>query len=733
MIEAREKWASVSAGALIMALGLVGQARAQTQNPTTAVQVDEVVVTAQRRSENLQDVPVAVTALGAEQLRSQGVREARDLQNIAPGLSFRSGAAASSAVIFIRGVGTADFNANNVGAVGVYVDDIFVGANSAKLFNVFDSAGVEVLRGPQGTLYGRNTTGGAIKFASHLPDAVSAGEIGVSYGRFNDLRMDVGFGGPIIEDRLKVRVAGFHQSDDGTTLNTATGHRVNNTDLWAGRAILDFTPNDDLLMRLIVHGGENRGGARQFTHRGYNADGTDLLGYADTDGSPWRGAFNVEGREGIKVVGASLKVEYSRPWGVLTSATAYEKVNHTTLEDTDASPNSILTSIYDDHPRQWSQELRFQSHPGEIWNWSAGAFYFHDDLTTDASFDLLRDLRDPTQPLNGFDPANSIGLLRYPFSQTTVSGAAFVQADYRPTPALKLTAGVRYTHDKIDFDYDSFFDEQGFIVPLVSTDASRSFDDVSFRLAADYELAPHMLAYGSVSTGYNAGGFSGGAATDPAQLRPFDSEALTAYEAGLKLELFGRRLRVNTSAFYYDYKDLQVFVFDLSGPVPVQRKTNAGAAALYGLESEITARLPGGLTVGGSLSALHAEYDRFSDGGADYGGHKMVNSPELSGSVSLAYLRDLGGLGTLNAHVTQTYQSRYYLTPANEDAYSQGGYGLLNARVELIPPGDHWTLALWARNVTSRRYIVDINPIITLDQLNYGDPARYGLEARYSF
>jgi iron complex outermembrane receptor protein len=716
---------------------------AMAQNAPT--QLEEIVVTAQRREQNLQQVPIAISAMTAEMLAQSGLRDPRDLQGFVPNLQFQSGTAATTSIIFLRGVGIGDFNANTTGAVGVYVDDVFQGATSGKLFNVFDGDGIEVLRGPQGTLYGRNTTGGAIRFSSRKPTDEFAANMSMLYGRYDEFRLEGGIGGPIVEDKVNVRIAGLYNQRDGWLRNRATGNDLNDLDLWAARAIVDFTPMDTLLLRLTVHGGANRGGARQFQHRGqgvdffgdpaFDANGVPLdgLGYADTDGNANAGDYDVEGQEDVDVFGASLFGRLDLDGVTLTSITAYEEVDRSTLEDTDASPNDVLTAVYIDEPRQWSQELRIQSTDGERLDWILGAFYFHDDLDTDSSYDLLRALRVPTDDNpTGFDPANSIGLLRYPFTQTTESVAVFGQTDFRLGETLTLTTGLRYTADSIDFEYQSFFDELGFIVPVLDIDDSEDFSNLSGRLALSYQASDDMLLYASVSSGYNSGGFPGAASTDPLQLKPFDSEDLYAYEAGIKSEFMDRRLRFNAAAFYYDYQDLQVFIYDVSTGIPIQRKLNAGSGEIYGLEADLTFRPTSGLDLFLSMSVLDSEYKDFADGlGNDFSGNKLVNAPEFSATAGLSYTHPLGDAGSLRALLDGSYQSRVYFTPANDPLYGESDVTMLNARLAWARSDGRIEVALWGKNLTDERWVNFIAPVITMDQLNYNDPQTYGIELSY--
>ncbi|WP_421854344.1 TonB-dependent receptor [Novosphingobium sp.] len=712
--------------------------------------IAEIVVTAQRRAQNVQDVPIAIAAISGDALTDTGIRDPRDLTLLVPSLSMQAGTAASTTSLFIRGVGIGDFNSNTTGAVGVYVDDVFLGANAGKLFNVFDSEGIEVLKGPQGTLYGRNTTAGAIRFSSRKPTDELSGDFSALYGRFNEVQLEGGIGGPIVKDLLKVRVAGFYNRRDGTTLNRVTGHYVNNINLWALRGIADFTPAPNVLLRLSVHGGNNTGGARQFQHRGQGVDffgnpaqlpdgtPTDAFGYADTDNNVYAGDYNVEGKERIGVFGASLLGQVDFGGVQLTSITAYEQVNRATLEDTDASPNDFVVAYYEDRPRQWSEELRLQSTGDKKLNWIVGAYYFHDRLATDSSFDLLRSLRDPNNLLGTFDPVNSLGLLRYPYTQRTRSFALFGQADYKLTDKLTATVGLRWSSDRISMDYHSLFDAIGGVVPvkaysdvtlpLLDFNGAKTFRDLSWRGALNYKTGD-TLVYASFSKGYNSGGFAGGASTDPLQLAPFNSEKLYAYEVGLKTEFLDRKVRFNTSAFYYDYRDLQVFVFDLTGPIPVQRKLNAGNAEIYGLEAELTLRPTRNLDLFAAATFMHSEYKKFAAlGGVSYSGNRLVNAPRFAFSGGVNWTVPLGSSGSLRARVDGTYVSSIALFPDNAANTEVRAHGQINARLGWQSPTKAYEVALWVKNLNSARYISSIAPVITQDQINYNDPRTFGVQ-----
>jgi iron complex outermembrane receptor protein len=698
-----------------------------------------IVVTAQRRAEDIQAVPLSVSAVGGQTIETLGLRDPRDLALIVPGVTYQSAFSTSAAAIFIRGVGSSDFNAATTGAVGVYRDDVFVNANSSKLADLFDLDRAEVLKGPQGTLYGRNTTGGAIKLVSRMPTDTISADLTASYGRFKERIVDGGVGGPLIAGTLKVRVAGLFEKREGTTLNRVTGHRVNDLDLWGLRGIADLTPTEDILLRAIVHGGHNHSGGREFQSRGsgadlfgnpsFLADGTpaDAFGYADADHDVDAGDYDVEGRDRVDTFGASLNARANLGAVELSSITAWEKTDHTLLEDTDATPNNVVTGYYDDHARQFSQEVRLGSADGSRLRWTLGGYYLTETLRNNGAFDVLRITRDPTLPLDGFDPSIGNGFQRYPSVQHTRSLAAFGQADYALTDRLTATGGLRYSNDRLGLRYRSFFDEPSGIYPLIDVDDRRTFHDLSWRGALSWK-AGATLAYASASKGYNSGGFPSGLANFPEQIRPYKSERLYAYEAGIKTGLAGGRVTVNTAAYYYDYRDIQVFVFDTSGTIPLQRKINAGDARIYGLEAGATARPAARLEASITLNLLHGEYRHFTTLSAvDYSGNRIVNAPRVSLNGGLAYSLPIAG-GEVTGRVDAAYQSTMFLNPENSDTYRVRAYAMVNARLAFRLPGNTLEIAVFARNLTDSRAIAYVSPIITQFEVNYTDPRTYGVQ-----
>ncbi|MEA1647516.1 TonB-dependent receptor [Nitrospirillum sp. BR 11164] len=738
-----------------VALGaLHGTARAQSAAPADADGVlQEIVVTAQKRAENLQDVPVAITALTAETLEKTGVRDVQDLPALTPGLQIKTSDASANPKVFIRGVGLNDFNANAAGAVGIYSDGVFVASPLAQLGQFFDLERVEVLKGPQGTLYGRNTTGGAINITSRQPTFETTSDGSLEYGRFNSVKAEAGVGGALIPGKLAVRLAGVYERDDGDTYNRYYNDYVNAVNRWGGRASLLFTPSDDLSVTVQFHGGQNRGDSRSFQSRplipqdasaagpgglcapGFYASGlcTDALGYADTDNNPYAGAYNIKGQDKVDTWGASVNVRWDLGKATLYSITGFDSAERNDLEDTDASPNNLLTSTYKATQHDVSQELRVEAPLGDRLRAVAGAYFLHDYLNTSSQYDILRDLRplfitddNPT----GFSLENNVATVGYPYSQISDSYAVFGQVDYQLTDMVTLTGGLRYSQDDKDFHYRSTVEQ---VVDVLDYAASKSFDSVSGRASIQVKPTDDVMLYASYNRGYKSGGFFGGYTRDPADLAPYADETLDAYEVGAKTELWNKRLRLNAAGFYYDYSNLQVFQIVTRDGIPTQTFNNAANARLYGVDADVTLVPLKGLEISLGGEYLNSEYQNYVSEGETLTGNRLPSAPRWTLSGLVSYDQPLDGAGgkdagTLNASINVSYRSLVYFDSHNLSRLSQSGYWLTDARLGWTAPNGTISLGLWVRNLFDQTYIMDINNLDSfgLDSISMGSPRRFG-------
>ncbi len=740
---------------------LAGAAAAQTgpqPSTTSPAAVDDIVVTAQKRSERLQDVPVSISVLGSETLEAKGVSNVTALNNVAPGLRVSSGDAASSPKIFIRGVGLSDFNPNASSGVGIYVDGVYIGSPLAQMAGFYDLAQVEVLRGPQGTLYGRNTNGGAINITTKRPSFDWAGDGRVEYASDNAVSLQGGVGGPIIDDVLAFRAAGQYVASDGNTHDRVTGKDLNAIEYYGGRFSLLYTPSADVSILASVNHFENHGDATAAQHRALfpttaavtGPDGqclpsayssglcTDLLGYVDTDNDIRAGDYGPDsGKDKVRLNGASVQLDWTLGGIDLVAISAYQNAKRSAFENTDSNPLRMIEINYRSQAESFSQELRLQSNdPAADLKWVVGAYFMNETIKDSSTQDVLRDLRPlfitPQNPL-GISPENSVGVFGYPYTQKTKSYALFGQADYKLTDRLVGTAGLRWSSDDRDFDYRSEI-EYGLATILTYKD-NKSFSAWSGRLGLRYELSPEANVYATYNRGFKSGGFFGGLATSVEQLKPYDNEQLDAYEVGYKGQFWDRRARLNTSVFYYAYKDQQVFAQALRNGLTVLVLDNAGDSTVYGAEIEGAITPIDNLDISLGLSLLHAKYNEFISEGEDYSGHILPQSPKATLNASVSYTWPLASGGDILASVDTNYSSKIYFDNSNRERLAQEGVWNTGLQVSWRSGSSGLEAGVFARNVFNEDWAVNISPIDSLgmDLVTYNRPRSVGVFLKYNY
>jgi iron complex outermembrane receptor protein len=715
--------------------------------------IEELVVTAQKRAQNVQDVPIAITALSAQALKDQHVTNIMDLNNLSPSLQIKSDDNAANPKIFIRGVGLNDFNPNTATPVAIYTDGVYIGSPLAQMGQFFDLERIEVLRGPQGTLYGRNTTGGAINVISKKPTQDLSADVSAEYGTFNAVDLEGAIGGPVIKDVLSVRLAAKYVKDDGHTLNRLTGKDGNDADRWTTRLSALYTPTSNF--ELLVQGryGQSKGGSILAYNRsifpttaaatgpdglcapGYYTTGqcADALGYANTSSNKYQGDYHLEGKDDVKTYGASATATWDLGDVILVAVSGYDGAKRFDLEDTDAGPNNLITASYKAKQSVISQELRLQSDTKGPLTWVGGVYFSHDDLKTDSYYDILRIARNPT-PANpsGADLANSIGVFGWPYSQKTDSYAVFGQADYAFTDKLTATLGLRYSSDRKDFHYVS--NAEFGAVTFFTIDARKDFGSLSGRLGVQYKATDDVNLYASYNRGYKSGGFFGGQSTEPSQFQPYRDEKVDAFELGMKSVWFDRRLRANFSAFYYDYQDLQVYTLVLDGVRTIQSFTNASNAEIYGAELELTASPAQGLDLTLNASWLEAQYKDFKSLAGDYSGNQLPDAPKFSMTASARYEWALLS-GEAHVAADASYRSKVYYDTRNVERLSDDARTFLNAQIGWTTPDKHYEFGIWGRNLTDTTNISDIIPLegLGFDLFNMGLPRTAGIYLRYNY
>lgn len=743
---------------------------ADTESERSRV-LQTIEVTAERRTASQQDVPVTVTSIGEDMLSEGDYRNTEDLSQQVPGLQIKSSFSASNPTIFIRGVGINDFNPANSGAIGVMVDDMFYNSTTGQLFQLFDLDRIEVLKGPQGTLYGRNTTGGVLSIHTKKPDFEQGGYVSATYGRFNQLDFEGAVTLPV-NDKLAFRLSGVSNTRDGTreiAFPDGTKADKNTVDFQAARIQMLYEPTIDLSILGKVEYGKSNATSRSYESQGLINYSTGAFGLTDYDGvcggrgaaicadafgytddqDPYSGAENLKHTpEEVSAFTANLQVEWDLGDWNLTSVTGYLDTSREAILEVDASPFRLIEEYIDDGSEQFSQELRLASDWDGPLNLIMGAFYLQDELTGQDSFELLADAS-PTPGVPYFDAVNYILRTDRFYTQKTDTFAVFAQSDYELTDRLTATLGARFTWEERKLDHVAYAgpvdaaaldgDMPVYAMLLDTSDFgtdSLTFEEPTFRGALSYDVSDDVMVFGSISRGFKSGGFNTGATSDPIEASIVEPEKLTAYEVGIKSEWFDRTLRANAAAFYYDYTDLQVFGL-APGAVPTQTLFNADEAEIKGFEFDITSAPVTGLQLTFAGTYLDTEYSKFvTPIGQDFSGNTMVASPEWSLVARGRYETGpiWGDLG-LVASADASYTGDQYFDTQNTKRLGQDAYWIANARVAIVPESQRWELATFVKNLTDEEYVVDAFDVsdFGFDELVYGDPQTYGISLTYRF
>lgn len=744
---------AVGIGVSLVALVWAGSASAQDapqSNPPAATatppddnapRVDDIVVTAQKRSENLQDVPVAVSAVTGKTLENKRILDLVDLSNATPGLQIKSDDNGANPRIFIRGVGVNDFNPATASAVGIYADGVYVGSPLAQRFAFFDLQQAEVLRGPQGTLYGRNTTGGAVNITSRKPGNALEADFLAEYGRFNSVNLQGGVSVPLAKDLLSVRVAGIYERDDGYSINRLTGNRGNDANRWAVRGSVHFTPSTSITDDLAVTVGKSRGGSIWAYNRTLfpvspdvagpdglcapayfgTANCTNLLGYANASKNLYEGDYSFEGKDKVDLFTVANTLTINLGSADIVAVTGYQHANRNDQEETDANPLPVITASYIARQNTFSQELRLQSSGRPALRYVAGLYYAHDYLSNNSAYDVLS--------IFAPDLVQGIGRFAWPLTQKTDSYAAFGQLDYDLTPRLTVTAGLRYSADHKDFHYVS--EETRLPYTIFTFDGSKTFDSVSGKFGLQYRFSPDVNAYASYSRGTKSGGFFSGQTGNVADLGPYKDETVNAYEVGLKTELLNHTLRANFAGFYYDYQNLQVYTAVTDGFITRQLFTNASAARMYGGELELEATPARGLTLSMNAAYLNATYRNFVSALNDYSGNTLPSAPRISVQTAVNYTQPVS-FGAIVFDVSSSYRSKVFFDTANTARLSDQGRVYVDGRVGLQFLHNKLEIGVWGKNIFGETNISDITQIASLgfDVVSVGPPRTYGLYLR---
>ena len=731
-----------------------GQKAEGTQDAAT---LDTIKVTARRREESIQDVPVAISAFGEEELKDLQASAIDGLQGAVPNANIVQGRGSANSVnAFIRGIGQPDALQTFDPGVGLYVDDVYYSRINGALFSLFDVSQVEVLRGPQGTLYGKNSTGGAIKVNTKNPFDHEGGSAEITLGDYGRKEGRVYFSGKLSET-VAASIAAAKITNDGYVENRAGGDDFNDDDTEALRLKLAFNPSDSFRATLAFDHTKQDAGLtmgrpmaalqQKELNTGAVVKILQPASTGDWDHSA-ETSFSPDKGQELKHYGTSLALDWdlNERWR-LKSITAFRKLKTHSYIDIDASKyelGDVLVALDQD---QKSQEFQLHYDNGSNLHATFGLYWLEENV---ASYQEA--YGDDIYVLQG-KPA---GFLRTIADDlTTTSTAAFAHVNWEFAPTWTLAGGVRWTKDKKDYERttSTFWSSTGLVyglypvtilngtVPFPETTAS--WTAVTPSISLQKKFSDGLMGYVSANRGYKSGGFNGRANTAYDVLHAkYDPEFVWTYEAGLKAQSADGRRRGGITAFVSDYKDFQARVSQDVGTFPV---LNAAELGIKGIELEGSAMVGSGTTITGQLSWLDAKYDRFDDFRLDPGypgfdlnvSHDHVPfSPKVTARVGVQHGFDLANGSRLAIGGDISYRGTTWLSVDNRDVLKQDYYSVVGVYGVWDSPQYKWQVRAGIRNLTDESYMVEGQEFASVGNIQtayYGLPRNMYLSVRYNF
>jgi iron complex outermembrane receptor protein len=721
--------------------------------------IEEVIVTAQKREQAITDVALTVTAVSGDVARAMGVQDTRDVAMLATNIDIKgAGMADANPAVTVRGIGMNNFNANNNPSVGVYLDEVFLASPAMINLSMMDVGRIEVLKGPQGTLYGRNATGGALNIISAKPTQEVSGFASLTVGDYDKAKFEGAVGGGL-SDTLSGRVSVLYDNQDE---NFHEYHAPDGSDQ-------NFRESETSAIRVQLAGEYDRLswnlGASYLDQDIGNSPFTSLGGYwnspdevfvtpcqgelancvntlglnvADRDGDEFTHDFQVsrvgEMRIQSDVSSVTAKIEYEFDKVSLTSITAWAQQDRDFGENIWSTPLEAFAVVHDEEMEQFSQELRLSGETDRS-RWMVGAFYWDDTF----------------ESTNVANSADILGLLAgvtpvfWDNDQETEAYAVFASVDWDLGERWMLTTGLRYSNETTDFKggtqgtivdpaaFDDFVGADldlpvGITIPFTETDDDIDEDNTSYRVALEFRPNDDWLTYGSVTTGFKSGGFFGDFTFDNSELEPFDSETVTAYELGAKATLADGLVQLNGAVFYYDYEDIQTFVPSAIG----FKLDNLEEAAIAGAEIELLTTPIDGLDIRLGASYLDTEVD--SDF-VEFDGNELPNSPETQFTGTIRYEFPVGEGMAISLQADGKYSDEMFRESTNNPWLKTDSYSVLNLRGSLLSTDGTWEVAVWGRNIADEEYEQErfasdiIGQVVGLQ----GNPRTYGATLNYNF
>ena len=721
---------------IIMALA-AQPALAQSQTAAPG----DIVVTATKRSENLQSVPVSISAIGGDALSKSRTTSVDSLVSKVANLQLSGVVGDNTPIFSLRGVSMSDYSLNQASPVATYYDEVYKGNFALLGVAMYDLDRVEVLRGPQGTLYGKNTTGGAVNIiAKDAKLGETSGYANVGYGNYNRVDVNAGVNVPLA-DTLALRVAGTYSRADGWFKNTVPGvGDLNATNEYGLRGTLHYEPSSRLKMVLRVSTSFQN--PNNYGIYAQDAQG-QRLGGLDT----YTIASDVTQKRRARTFALSLNTSYQLSDTLsLVSVSSYDYGSLDFLEDSDGIAAKYLEVEYGDKARQFAQDLRLVTNTGGAFDAILGLYYNHEKVFNSNSFNIGND-----QDLNGDGKVNNldcaIGVaagsfmackVMNSFDQTKDSFAAYSDLKYKLTDALTLRGGLRFTHDtgsQTNFVSNAVGVDNVLVANLIPTTSQHfNTNNLSGKIGLDYKLANGNLLYASVSRGYRAPSFNAQAFFQPSEVSTAKAEKVMAYEIGSKNRFFNRRLTLNLSAFYYSYSNQQFI--NLDPATAAQTLLNIPKSRIFGGEAEINLRVNEQITAHAGVGLLSTKILTGTVSGEDVAGKQLANAPGFTFNLGPDITLVDGAHGKLSLHPSVAYQAKQYFEAFNRSYLQQSGYALVDAHLDYDSPGGRWNASAWVKNATQKFYYT--SRIDLLSGFGYvynhiGAPRSFGVSVGYKF
>lgn len=707
--------------AMMLATAAAPALNAQEPPQRADAQLEEIVVTAERRATNIQSTPMSITALTGESLERAGVRDASDLMFHVPNLTMAHDSGVG--IVTIRGIGNSFLNVGSDPSSTIHYDGAYVPRATALLNEMLDIERVEVLRGPQGTLYGRNAVGGTINLISKAPVETPEFALSAEYGSFGTTRFTTVMNGPLGSEAVLGRLALLKTDTDGSLDNVYTGKDFGANDSFAGRGSILIDASDDVEIVFRADFNRERGDGLPFKPVDVDQEIIDRGGIAAP--GPRDVSLDAPAFRDTDQIGGSAIVTWDLGSLEFKSITGYRNSDTEFLVDLDVTNLPAVISVFDEESDMLTQEFQLSSNQEARYSWVGGLYY----LREEADFDFTLLLNPDDDPrVDGLEDHTTQANIE---SNTTDAYAAFGQAIYSLTDMVDVTLGARYSYeskrnlsrtgvglDREDIVFDRLLDEE-------------SWDAFTPKAVISYSPTGDAYLYASVARGFKSGGYNLRLDEDLAR---FDPEFLWNYEVGAKTSWLENRLRANTAVFWADYTDQQIFVSVALPNGTTQTFTeNAGKSRLWGFEFEGQAILMPGLEINATLSYLDNEFRDFPDGTINRRGQKVPGTPEWTWNIGAQYERPLSGLYTLALRGDVQWRDDNRQNFEGSDPIVIDAYTLVNARVTLAN-ANGWQVSVFGTNLTDEDYFVNLGGSCCAAQRGFlGKPRVIGARVAYEY